>query len=47
MKSELRECNELLKDDSNEKANDFEAKNKVMMEYDFIDKDEFLKWILS
>ena len=39
LKNELKECNELLKDDSNEKEFDFDAKNKVLMEYNFIDKD--------
>lgn len=33
-------CNSLLKNDTNEKANDFDSKNKVLMEYNFIDKDQ-------
>ena len=40
MKNELKECNLLLKNDTNEKANDFDSKNKVLTEYNFIDKDQ-------
>jgi superfamily II RNA helicase len=40
LKNELKVCNSLLKNDTNEKANDFDSKNKVLMEYNFIDKDQ-------
>ena len=36
----MRVCNELLSSESNEKENDFIAKNKVLQEYKMIDADE-------
>lgn len=40
LEEELRVCNELLSSESNEKENDFIAKNKVLEQYKMIDTDE-------
>ena len=40
LEEELRVCNELLSHESNEKENDFIAKNKVLQEYKMIDAEE-------
>jgi hypothetical protein len=39
---ELAVCNELLANETNEKENDFAAKNKVLQEYKMIDAEQNL-----
>lgn len=42
LSNELNECNTFLNDESNIKSDDFENKNKVLEEYQMIDKDQNL-----
>lgn len=36
----MSDCQLILASESNEKESDFEAKNKVLTEYNFIDEDQ-------
>lgn len=40
LRAELAECTALLDSESNEKEEDFEAKNKVLADYQFIDENQ-------
>ena len=40
LEEELRLCNQILSSESNSKQIEFEAKNKVLMEYKMIDEEE-------
>jgi hypothetical protein len=42
MRQELRKCQELLKNESNEMIEEFEAKNKVLRHYQMIDEEDKL-----